>query len=81
MGEKNIPVYDLNVPNGGPQAPISITKDQPIYSSYTGNLVSWGPIPYGTISDAPVGHSNYKKPFHVIEYNPVNRSFMTHFNI
>jgi hypothetical protein len=75
----NLPVYNINVPGGGiqRQAP-NITSSTPVYSSYTGNLVSHGNISRGTISDAPFGHSNYGRPFHVIEFNPLNNSYMTH---
>ena len=30
------------------------------------------------MSDAPYGQPNYGKPFHVIEYNPANNSYMMH---
>lgn len=64
-----IPAYDLNEPNGGPQRPVTVMPKQKIYSSYTGNLIGIGPIPKGTITDAPPGNPFYKKPFHVIEVN------------
>jgi hypothetical protein len=78
MNKSNIPVKDLNVPDGGYQKQITLTCDTPIYSSYTGKLVSHGGIPWGTISDAPSWNENYKKAFHVIEFNPANSSFMVH---
>jgi hypothetical protein len=79
MSNGFIPVFNLNVPNGGNQssAPI-ITANTPIYSSYTGNLVSYGNVQKGTISDAPIGNANYGKPYHVIEYNSANNSYMMH---
>jgi hypothetical protein len=68
MSKNNIPVYNLNMPNGGIQKPVTdFTNNTPVYSSYTGNLVSNGPIKVGTLSDAPVGHKNFGTPFHVIE--------------
>ena len=73
-----IPVFNLNVPNGGPQMPMVMPMDAPVYSTYTGNLIGYGPMPIGLISDAPIGHRNHDKPFHVIEYNPVNKSYMMH---
>lgn len=79
MKSKFIPVYNLNVPNGGPQGPpLIISGDQPVFSSYTGELICNGPVLKGTICDAPIGHANYGKPFHVIEFNPVNGSLMGH---
>ena len=76
-GSKNIPVYNVNKPNGGPQQPAFIAPDQRIFSSSTGNLVSIGPIPYGTMGDAPAWHPNYGKPFHVVEVDQ-NGDYMTH---
>lgn len=76
--QKNIPVFNLNVPGGGLQQPAHISPDTKIYSSYTSELVAIGNIPKGTICDAPIGNKNYGKPFHVIEYNPANHTYMTH---
>lgn len=74
----NIPVFNLNVPNGGPQQSVVVGNNTPVYSSYTGNLIGHGPIPYGVKTDAPIGHPNHGKPFHVIEFNPVNKTYMAH---
>lgn len=78
MAQKFLPVYNINIPGGGMQTPISIPSGAPIYSSYTGELITYGPVARGIINDAPIGHPNYNKPFHVVEYNPVNQSFMAH---
>jgi len=78
MSKGTIPVFNLNVPGGGPQQPIVIPSNAPVYSSYTGNQVGTGAIPKGTISDAPQGNPNYGKPFHVVEYNPANKTYMMH---
>ncbi|AYV75883.1 MAG: hypothetical protein Terrestrivirus3_152 [Terrestrivirus sp.] len=78
MSLKSIPVHNINVPNGGPQMPMTIPPDQPIFSSYTGNQVGVGFIPFGTPSDAPFGNKNYGMNFHVVEFNPANGSFMAH---
>jgi hypothetical protein len=75
---KNIPVFNINVPYGGPQPAAFVTSDTPIFSSYTGNLIGYGPIGWGTPNDAPIGNHNYGKPFHVIEFNPSNNSYMAH---
>jgi hypothetical protein len=77
-GNGYIPVHDLNAPHGGPQQPASVGNNQPVYSSYTGNLVGYGPIPKGTQSDAPPGNPNHAKPYHVIVLNPANQSYMSH---
>ena len=76
---KTVPVFDLNVPNGGMQKKINIPSDAPVYSSYTGEKVGNGPLAKGTICDAPPSHPNHGKPFHVIEHNPVNNTWMAHF--
>jgi len=73
-----LPIFSLNVPGGGPQQPVSMTNTTPVYSSYTGNLIGYGPMNYGVKTDAPVGHPNYGTNYHVIEYNPANKSYMAH---
>lgn len=74
-----VPTFNINVPNGGMQGPrIVIPQNQPVFSSYTGKFVTNGPVPYGVQCDAPIGNPNYGKNFHVVEFNPVNRSFMAH---
>lgn len=78
MSNNYVPVYNINIPGGGPQLPIVIPSDAPVYSSYTGNLVGYGPQQKFVKCDAPQGHPNYGKNFHVIEYNPANDSFMEH---
>ncbi|BCS82492.1 hypothetical protein QLL95_gp0360 [Cotonvirus japonicus] len=80
MSKKYVPVYNLNVPNGGMQGPpLTVPSDKPVHSSYTGELIGYGPIPRGMMSDAPIGHPNHGKDFHVIEYNPCNESWMMHY--
>lgn len=78
MPKNYVPVHNINVPNGGPQQPMTIPSDAPVYSSYTGNLVGYGPQRFGVRSDAPIGHSNYGQNFHVIVHNPANNSYMEH---
>lgn len=75
---KNLPVYDINVPGGGPQQTVVIKSDTPIYSSYTGDLIQYGPIGYNVRCDAPIGHPNYGKDFHVIERIRDIDAFMAH---
>ncbi len=77
---KKLPVYSINVPNGGNQQPITIPANAPVYSSYTGKLVGYGPQPFGMPCDAPQGHPNNGKNYHVIINNPVNGSWMMHRN-
>lgn len=74
----NLPVYTINVPNGGMQRPITIPANAPVHSSYTGNLVGYGPQSFGTHCDAPRGHANFGKKYHVIINNPANGSWMMH---
>lgn len=77
--KKCIPVYDINKPFGGIQKPAPpLKKNTVIYSTYTGKPVRQGGIPYGTVTDAPPGHPNYKKDFHVIEYVEAYESYMAH---
>lgn len=78
MSKKTIPTFDINTPGGGEQKTVNITKDDPVYSSYTGNLIGYGPIGYGVRTDAPLGHPNYGKSYHVIEHVSVNNSWMAH---
>jgi len=79
MNGNYVPVYNLNIPGGGLQGPpMVISPITPVYSSYTGNLVGYGPLEKGTPNDAPKGHPNYNKSFHVVEFNPVNQSYMAH---
>ena len=79
MSNKNIPSFNVNVPGGGIQQPAPpLTPTTTIYSTYTGKPVGVGGIPWGTPNDAPPGHHNYNKNFHVIEYNPCNNSYMAH---
>ena len=76
---QNIPVYSTNIPGGGPQQPCTdFTSSTPVYSTYTGELVGYGPIAKGTICDAPVGHFKYGQPYHVIELTPTNNAYMAH---
>jgi hypothetical protein len=76
---ENIPVYDMNEPNAGPQKPAIISNDTPVYSCYTGKLIGYGSIKkYSIKTDAPFGSPNYDKYFHVIQYNPANGSWMSH---
>jgi|SaaInlStandDraft_6_1057023.scaffolds.fasta_scaffold248250_2 hypothetical protein len=75
---RNVPAYNINVPNGGLQQPVIITPDTPIYSSYTGEYICNGPLAHGVQCDAPVGNARYGMNFHVVEYNPANNTYMAH---
>lgn len=76
-----VPVYNLNIPGGGPQGPpMFVPSDSAVYSSYTGGLVGYGGVPHGTMNDAPPSHPNFGNPFHVVEFNPANGSYMAHGN-
>jgi hypothetical protein len=75
----HLPIHSINVPNGGiQQTPPQVTSQTPIYSSYTGNFIQFGQIKYGTPCDAPSGHKNHGKNYHVIQYNEANDTFMCH---
>lgn len=79
MSSNYIPVYSLNVPNGGVPGKVFISPNTPVYSSYTGELIGYGQIPRNSImTDAPFGHSRHGKPFHVVVKNPVNDTYMAH---
>jgi hypothetical protein len=56
-----IPAKNLNVPNGGLPTPVYITPTTPVYSSYTSELIGYGPIKYGVKCDAPREDPNYGK--------------------
>ena len=75
-----IPVFPIGIPNTGiPALPPPITQDTPVYSAYTTNLIGYGPIPWGTPNDAPVGNKQHGGIYHGIVYNPCNNSYMAHY--
>lgn len=76
--QRYVPVVSSNVPNGGIPPQITVKPDTPIYSTYTSKLVGYGPVPVGTMSDAPPGHKNHGSDFHVIVYTPATDAFMIH---
>lgn len=77
MQNHNIPVFNLNMPGGSSYPPqTQPTSNTPVYSAQTGNLIGYGPIPFGTSTDAPSGHPKYGKNFDVIEYNSANNTYM-----
>ena len=79
MSNKFIQAFNINVSNGKDQKPPFIVPyDQPVYSTYTGNFIGYGPIPKGTMSDTPIWHKNHGKPFHVIDVNPTTNDHMMH---
>ncbi|AYV82148.1 MAG: hypothetical protein Homavirus11_4 [Homavirus sp.] len=75
-----LPLKNIGEPNGVSPTPPPppITPTTPIYSSYTQQFVQFGQILKGTISDDLPGGKNHNKPFHVVEYNPANESYMVH---
>ena len=77
-GSKYIPVYDMNEPNGGNQIPVTVSKDTPVFSVYTGKFIGYGPIPRGVVVDAAPGHPNYNKTYHNIQRNRDTNAFMAH---
>lgn len=78
MPKKFIPNYSTNVPYRGIQKPVSIGEDEPVYSSYTGEKIGYGPIPYGVPTDAAEGQSGFGKNYHVIVLNSANGKWMAH---
>ncbi len=74
----NVPVYAVNSPGAGVQQPVVMHTDTPIYSSYTSEFVGYGHVPKGTPGDAPYGHPNYGKNFHVIQHVASERIYMIH---
>jgi hypothetical protein len=78
--DKYVPTHNIGYPKGPNPTPPPppVRPNTPIYSSYTQQFIQYGPVLKGTISDAPIGHPNYGKPFHVTEYNPANESYMIH---
>ena len=71
-----LPCYFLGEPNV-PGFSTFVNANTPVFSSYTGQLISYGPVKVGTISDAPIGNPNHNKPFHVIEIDS-NGNHMMH---
>lgn len=79
MKNQYLPVFQINSPNAGLQAPApSITPTTPIYSSYTGKFVKYGNVNYNTLNDAPAGNPKYGGVYHVIVYNQENNTYMMH---
>src|SRR3989338_1842808 len=65
---KFIPCYEIPLPNSNIQkSQITIKNDEPVYSCYTSQLIGYGPIPYGTKTDALPIHNGYGKDYHVVE--------------
>jgi hypothetical protein len=62
-----IPAYDLGEPGRSGGYSICINPSDMVYSTYSGEKISNGPINKGRISDAPPGHKNHGKPFHDVE--------------
>lgn len=67
---KYIPSYkSANMSAHTVSTPTTIQQNTPVYSEYTNELVGLSPIPFGTICDAPFGHPNFGKSFHVVLQN------------
>ena len=73
-----IPVFSSNYPNGGKQKQVFLNNETPVFSSYTGAKIVYGPISRHTKTDAIYGQSGYKKDYRVIVYNELNSSWMAH---
>jgi hypothetical protein len=71
-----IPAYYIGTP-GNPGGSIPVNQDTKVYSSYTGNLISVGPVSKGTKCDAKEGNKNHGKNFHSINIDS-NGNFMMH---
>jgi hypothetical protein len=65
-----VPVRTTYVPGGGPVGPLFVPSDAPVYSSYTGKLLGFGPPCEGTPSDGPNG--GY---FKYVKHNPDTKTF------
>lgn len=59
----SIPYFTLGAP-GVSSDPVKPSQNSVQVSAYTGEEVGRGPMPFGVISDAPVGHKNHGKPYH-----------------
>lgn len=77
-----VPCYRPGVGNGI-STEETVPDGTPVYSEYTGNIVGYGQIPCGMMSDAPEGHRNHGKKFHVININGAgeHRLHREHFNL
>lgn len=79
--KRYIPVHivaDHTSHNGLVSHAITVPRDVPVHSEYTKNIIGYGPIPWGVVYDAPVGHHNHGKPFHGINYNPIDGIWRAH---
>lgn len=63
MSKKHVPVYTTGAP-GVPSTPVIPVPQVESYSAYTGERIGSGGVPWGTMSDAPMSHPNYGRPYH-----------------
>lgn len=78
MKLKYIPVYNIDDANG---KIFTVPDDIPVYSMYSGGLIGYGDILWGTLNDAPFGHKKYGKKFYLIAYNPEYNTWIAHSDI
>ncbi|AQN67972.1 hypothetical protein [Saudi moumouvirus] len=78
MKLKYIPAYNIDGTN---TEILSVPDDIPVYSMYTGNIIGFGNILWGTLTDAPIGHKKHGEKFYVIVYNPEYNMWLAHSNI
>ncbi len=71
-----IPVINLGSPGAYYQPAPPVTQNTPVYSTFTGHQIGYGPIPVGTRNDAPQGHYGYGQNYHTVMYNPANGAHM-----
>lgn len=74
----HIPYHTLGGP-GVPSAKVVPSSNAKMVSAYSGHQVASGPVPWGTMSDAPVGHPNHGKAYHGgIQHPSDPNMFMIH---
>ena len=72
---KYVPAYTIGLP-GIPGYSVSVNPDTRVYSSYTGDLISIGPVRKGIPCDAPSDNKNYGKNFHSINVDSYGNYMM-----
>lgn len=71
-----VPAYYIGAPHT-PGHAITISPNTPVYSSYSGDLIGYGPIKWNTANDAPVHHEKHGQSYHVVEMDS-NGNYMAH---
>nr|WBF70299.1 hypothetical protein [Megavirus caiporensis] len=76
MKNKHIPVYDIYYCDKNDL--LTVPKNEPVYSMYTGNIIGFGPIDINIMTDVDPEHPKYGITFFVIAHDPINYTWVAH---